>query len=178
MNTKIFALLTENLQTAFKLPKYADLVFDAHTCVDRLPWTPARFRKFKATIESALGFDCEFDGTVQELVDRFDRRYLHVFFGEIWKPRTGDYNYTGWQLADEINQHAPKNVLDVGVQSTSTVVTILNSGLHTVSTCWHPEGDFILGLILAYSGKMARGLISLLGILLWSKNLKSNTIYD
>jgi SAM-dependent methyltransferase len=114
MNTKIFALLTENLQTAFSLPKYADLVFDAHTCVDRLPWTPARFRKFKATIESALGFDCEFAGTVQELVDRFDRRYLHVFFGEIWKPRTGDYNYTGWQLADEINQHAPKNVLDVG----------------------------------------------------------------
>jgi carboxypeptidase Taq len=36
------------------------------------------------------------------------------FFSEIWKPRTGDYDYTGWQLADEINALNPESVLDVG----------------------------------------------------------------
>jgi SAM-dependent methyltransferase len=114
MNTKIFALITENLQTAFNLPKYADVKFEPDTRVDQLPWTPARFRKFKAAIETALGFNCEFDGAIRELVEQFDRRYLHVFFGEIWKPRTGDYNYTGWQLVEEVNKAKPKAVLDVG----------------------------------------------------------------
>lgn len=114
MNTKIFALLTKNLSITFNLPKYADIKIDADTAVDQLPWTPARYRKFKDVIESELGFTCEFNGTVKELVDQFDRRYLNVFFGEIWKPKTGDYNYTGWQLADEVNKHNPKNVLDVG----------------------------------------------------------------
>lgn len=36
------------------------------------------------------------------------------FFSEIWKPRTGDYEHTGWELAEEINKLNPERVLDVG----------------------------------------------------------------
>lgn len=114
MNTKIFSLITENLTRSFSLAKHSHLKFERDTRVDQLPWTPVRYRKFREAIERELGFPCEFNGTIEELTDQFDRRYLQVFFGEIWKPRTGDYNYTGWQLADEINKHDPKNVLDVG----------------------------------------------------------------
>jgi SAM-dependent methyltransferase len=32
----------------------------------------------------------------------------------MWKPRTGDYDYTGWTLVDEINALNPTSVLDVG----------------------------------------------------------------
>jgi len=46
MNTKIFALITKNLNLAFNLPKYADIVIDKNTVVNQLPWTPARFAKF------------------------------------------------------------------------------------------------------------------------------------
>jgi hypothetical protein len=114
MNAKIFALLTENLQTAFKLPKYADLVFDRNTHVDQLPWTPARFRKFKDAMEAELSLDADYVGTIESIVADLDIRYCNRFFGEIWQPRTNDYNYTGWQLVEEINRHDPQAVLDVG----------------------------------------------------------------
>ena len=52
MNTKIFALLTKNLSEAFNLPKYANIVIDETTVVDQLPWTPARYRKFKDAVRS------------------------------------------------------------------------------------------------------------------------------
>jgi len=114
MNTKIFNLISKNLHEAFNLPKYKNVVIDADTVVDQLPWTPARYNKFKDAIEAELGFNCDFAGKLSDIVSEFDRRYLKRFFGEIWKPRTDDYNYTGWALADEINKQDPKNVLDVG----------------------------------------------------------------
>jgi hypothetical protein len=114
MNNKIFNLIKENLETAFGLPKYQPFVVTSDTVISQLPWTPARYRKFKDAIESTLGFGSDFSGSMADIVDDFDRRYLHRFFGEIWKPRTGDYNYTGWALAEEINKQNPKNVLDVG----------------------------------------------------------------
>lgn len=116
MNSKIFSLITENLRRSFNLAKYADLAnnIGPDTRIDQLPWTPARFRKFKEAIEQELYLECTFDGTVEEIVDNLDQRYLSKFFGEIWKPRTDEYSYTGWDLADEINKHDPKNVLDVG----------------------------------------------------------------
>lgn len=114
MNTKIFALLTKNLYSAFKLPKHADLVFDADTVVDQLPWTPSRFRKFKDAMESELMLDSDYVGTIKIIVDDLDTRYSNRFFGEIWQPRTDDYSYTGWQLAEEINRQDPRAVLDVG----------------------------------------------------------------
>lgn len=86
----------------------------ADTVVENLPWTPARYRKFKDAIEGELQLSSDFQGTVADIVNDLDLRYMHRFFGEIWKPNTDRYNYTGWALADEINKHDPKNVLDVG----------------------------------------------------------------
>ena len=52
MNTKIFNLIKENLHSAFNLPKYQNIVIDENTRVDQLPWTPARYRKFKDAVEA------------------------------------------------------------------------------------------------------------------------------
>lgn len=114
MNTKIFALITKNLHTAFSLPKYSDITINRDTEVDQLPWTPARFRKFKDAMYSELSLDSDYVGTVEKIVNDLDTRYCNRFFGEIWQPRTNDYNYTGWQLVEEINKQDPKAVLDVG----------------------------------------------------------------
>lgn len=114
MNTKIFALLTKKLQEAFNLPKYNKIVIDTDTVVDQLPWTPARYRKFKDAVEAELHLDSGYVGTVREIVADFDRRYLLRFFGEIWKPRTDSFGHTGWALGEEINKQGFKSVLDVG----------------------------------------------------------------
>jgi hypothetical protein len=114
MNTKIFNLLQKNLQLAFNLPKYATITIDADTNVHNLPWTPARYSKFKDAVEAELCLPCEYRGTLREIVDDLSERYTHRFFAEIWKPRTGDYEHTGWELADEINKLNPERVLDVG----------------------------------------------------------------
>ena len=114
MNTKIFNLLTKNLQTAFNLPKYADISINADTVVQDLPWTPARYSKFKDAVEAELSLPCDYMGTLRSIVDDLSERYILRFFSEIWKPRTGDYEHTGWELADEINRLNPQKVLDVG----------------------------------------------------------------
>ena len=114
MNTLIFGLIKKNLEEAFKLPKYSKLVFDENTIVDQLPWTPARYRKFKDAVESELQLTSDFIGTIKEITDDFSERYTHRFFGEIWKPRTDEFTHSGWQLADEVNKLNPKSVLDVG----------------------------------------------------------------
>jgi hypothetical protein len=116
MNSKIFALIKENLEVAFNLPKYQKIFnqIDENTILDQLPWTPARYRKFKDSVENELQLSCDFIGSIKDCVEDLDRRYLKRFFGEIWKPRTDDYNYTGWALTEEICKQNPKNVLDVG----------------------------------------------------------------
>ena len=114
MNTKIFSLITKNLQNAFILPKYSKISITEHTVVDQLPWTPARYSKFKDAVEAELSLPCEYRGTLQEIVSDLSERYTHRFFAEIWKPRTGDYEHTGWSLVDEINALNPESVLDVG----------------------------------------------------------------
>jgi SAM-dependent methyltransferase len=114
MNTKIFNLLQKNLQIAFDLPKYAAISIDADTNVQSLPWTPARYSKFKDAVEAELGLPCEYRGTVREIVADLSERYTHRFFSEIWRPRTGEYDHSGWTLVDEINQLNPERVLDVG----------------------------------------------------------------
>jgi len=114
MNTKIFNLLTKNLHQAFDLPKYADISIMADTVVQDLPWTPARYRKFKDAVEAELSLPCDYVGSLQAITNDLSERYITRFFGEIWKPRTGDYDYTGWELADEINKQNPRSVLDVG----------------------------------------------------------------
>jgi hypothetical protein len=114
MNTKIFNLLTKNLQTAFNLPKYATISITVDTQVQDLPWTPARYRKFKDAVEAELSLPCDYIGTLRQITDDLSERYILRFFSEIWKPRTGDYEHTGWDLADEINRLNPERVLDVG----------------------------------------------------------------
>jgi hypothetical protein len=51
MNTKIFKLVKENLELAFNLPKYSKISIDENTIVQDLPWTPARYSKFKDSVE-------------------------------------------------------------------------------------------------------------------------------
>jgi SAM-dependent methyltransferase len=114
MNTKIFNLICKNLQDSFNLPKYANITINADTQVQNLPWTPARYRKFKDAVEAELSLPCDYVGTVRSIVDDLSERYILRFFSEIWKPRTGDYEHTGWELADEINKLNPEKVLDVG----------------------------------------------------------------
>lgn len=114
MNSKILNLLLENLNLAFSLPKYNSLRIDPETRIDYLPWTPARFKKFKDKIENTLGVESEFVGTVKECVADLDIKYLSWFFGEVWRPRTEKYQYTGWPLVDMIKKHNPARVLDVG----------------------------------------------------------------
>jgi hypothetical protein len=104
----------QNLHTAFALPKYANISIDADTQVQDLPWTPARYRKFKDAVEAELSLPCDYIGTLRSIVDDLSERYILRFFSEIWKPRTGDYEHTGWELADEINKLNPERVLDVG----------------------------------------------------------------
>lgn len=114
MNTKIFTLIQKNLQSAFNLPKYQKIIIDADTQVDQLPWTPARYTKFKDAVEAELSLSCDYAGTLRSIVDDLSERYILRFFSEIWKPRTGDYEHTGWELADEVNKLNPASVLDVG----------------------------------------------------------------
>ena len=114
MNTKIFNLIAKNLQQSFNLPKYANISIDADTQVQSLPWTPARYSKFKNAVEAELQLPCDYVGTLREIVDDLSERYILRFFSEIWKPRTNDYEHTGWQLVDEVNALKPEKVLDVG----------------------------------------------------------------
>lgn len=115
MNTKIYKLIQKNLYGAFSLPKYQHIIVAPDTVVDELPWTPARYRKFKDAVEAELALeDCSFNGPLLKIVDTISERYIKRFFGEIWRPRTDDYDYTGWQLAETIAKQNPKNVLDVG----------------------------------------------------------------
>jgi len=114
MNSKIFSLLQKNLQSTFNLPKYSKISIDADTKIDQLPWTPARYRKFKDAIEAELSLPCDYVGTLREITDDLSERYILRFFSEIWRPRTNDYSHTGWELAEEVNKLNPKKVLDVG----------------------------------------------------------------
>lgn len=116
MNTKIFELLRKNLLLAFNLPKYAKIsqAISETTAVDQLPWTPARYRKFKDAVEAELHLSCDYVGTLGDITTDLSDRYISRFFGEIWRPRTDDYSHTGWQLAEEVNKLNPKSVLDVG----------------------------------------------------------------
>lgn len=116
MNSKILKCIEEKLQEAFNIDKYEyvkhKIKLDAR--LDDLPWTPARKKKFIQKLESTFGVPIELDGTIGDLVERTDVRYLNWFFGEVWKPRTEQYQWTGYRIAEEICRANPKKVLDVG----------------------------------------------------------------
>lgn len=116
MNSKIFNHIHKKLEDTFHLPKYDEIrsAFSADTELSELPWTPARKLKFQQELESTFGVPIELEDTLAELVERTDVRYLNWFFGEIWKPRTEQYHWTGYRIAEEICRADPKRVLDVG----------------------------------------------------------------
>ena len=139
MNKKIFNLIMQNLEVAFALPKYDQvrLQLCKDTRVDFLPWTPARKNKFETVIQQQLGFEeANFKGTVEEIVERLDQQYLARFFGEIWKPNTEKYHYSGWSLVDLINNQNPQNVLDVGCGYNPFKTRIANlTGIDPYNNC-------------------------------------------
>jgi hypothetical protein len=116
MNSKILKCIEENLQETFNIDKYEYVRHTIKTDVklEDLPWTPARKKKLIQKLESTFGVPIELDGTIGELAERTDVRYLSWFFGEVWKPRTEQYQWTGWRIAEEICRAGPRNVLDVG----------------------------------------------------------------
>jgi len=116
MNSKILKCIEENLQETFNIDKYEYVKYTIKTDAkfDDLPWTPARKKKFIQKLESVFGVPIELDGTIGDLVERTDVRYLTWFFGEVWKPRTEQYQWTGYRIAEEICRADPKRVLDVG----------------------------------------------------------------
>jgi len=117
MNTRIFNLIKKNLEVAFNLPKYQAIQnsLTEFTKIDSLPWTPARLKKFEESIDKELQLGpLNLTGTISEVVDRLDKKYLNRFFGEIWKPSTDVYQYSGWKIVEEINKEQPKAVLDFG----------------------------------------------------------------
>lgn len=116
MNNKIFTYIQKKLQDTFHLAKYGEIraAIEADTHLEDLPWTPVRKLKFQQDLESTFGVPIELEGTVADLAQRTDVRYLNWFFGEIWKPRTEQYQWTGYRIAEEICRMNPEKVLDVG----------------------------------------------------------------
>ena len=118
MNRKISTFLIQNLKDSFKLSRW-DSVRDGinlTTVVDSLPWTPARKQKFKDTVLQTFQLDdINLESTVADLTQDIDMKYSARFWGQgVWQPRTDVYQYTGWNVVDEINKRGPRKVLDVG----------------------------------------------------------------
>lgn len=117
MNNKIFNFLLKNLEETFNLPKYAEIrnSFNTKTMISELPWTPARFEKFKDKVATTFDVDnINYDGSIIDLTNDIDTKYSARFWGGIWQPRTEVYQYTGWGIVDRINKANPRAVLDVG----------------------------------------------------------------
>ena len=116
MNTKISAYILEKLCQTFDLPRYDAIRdnFSTETDLDTLPWTPVRRQKFVQELSEEFDFAVDITGTVHAVTDRTDQRYMSRFFGEVWRPRTEEYTYSGWSLVDKINAANPRRVLDYG----------------------------------------------------------------
>lgn len=117
MNNKILTYLLENLRNAFKLERWDNIRshIGQNTVVTELPWTPKRLERFKQDIAETFDIDPSVDGTVLDIMNDIDIKYSTRFWGGgVWQPRTDQYQYTGWNIVDEINKREPKAVLDVG----------------------------------------------------------------
>lgn len=117
MNQKIIDYLLKNLRESFKLERWEEIRKDLgmHTVVDDLPWTPRRLEKFKQDIVDTFDIDPNMTGTVLDVSEDIDHKYATRFWGGgIWQPRTDVYQYSGWNIVEEINGIDPKAVLDVG----------------------------------------------------------------
>jgi SAM-dependent methyltransferase len=117
MNTKILSHVLENLRAAFNLDRWTQIrdSINCDTDIIALPWTPKRREKFVAELAKTFDVDVRLQGRVIDLVQDIDHQYSARFWGGgVWQPRTDVYQYTGWNIVDEINQRNPRRVLDVG----------------------------------------------------------------
>lgn len=117
MNTKILKYLTENLKNTFNLERWKEIQssIDSDTAIMSLPWTPKRLDKFRQDIVDTFDVEVDIDTTVFDLSERIDELYSARFWGGgIWQPRTDVYQYSGWNIVDDINKQNPRAVLDVG----------------------------------------------------------------
>jgi hypothetical protein len=117
MNTKIFNHLTEKLRETFNLPRWYHIrtSIAADTIILDLPWTPKRLEKFKDDLANLFDVEIDLSGSVTNVTADIDDKYAARFWGGgVWQPRTDVYQYTGWNIVDEINKLSPKAVLDVG----------------------------------------------------------------
>jgi SAM-dependent methyltransferase len=121
MNTKILQYLLKNLEESFKLERWSDIrdAIGKDTVINQLPWTPVRFKKFLEDVNTTFDINVEQNiygnKTVTDLSDYIDQEYSARFWGGgVWQPRTDLYQYSGWNIVDEINKRNPKAVLDVG----------------------------------------------------------------
>lgn len=117
MNRKILNHLLKNLNEAFKLDRWKEIreALNEHTRIEDLPWTPKRKEKFFLDLQDTFDVEPRQDGTVLDLSEDIDYKYAARFWGGgVWQPRTDQYQYTGWNIVDEINKREPRAVLDVG----------------------------------------------------------------
>jgi len=118
MNKKIYNYLLKNINEAFKLERYAEVrdSLNKDAIINELPWTSKRLEKFMHDIDHTFhSLDLEYKGTLEDFTNQIDEKYMSRFWGgEIWKPRTDSYRFTGWNIVKEINDLNPKAVLDVG----------------------------------------------------------------
>jgi SAM-dependent methyltransferase len=117
MNTKIFNHLVEKLRETFNLPRWDQIrsSIAADTIILDLPWTPKRLEKFKDDLANLFDVEIDLSGSVTKVTADIDDKYAARFWGGgVWQPRTDVYQYTGWNIVDEINKLNPKAVLDVG----------------------------------------------------------------
>jgi len=115
MNRKIFNHLRENLRDAFNLPRWDAIrdSIDENTMVLELPWTPKRLEKFTAQLSKSFDVDINLSGSLSAVTEDIDEKYQTRFWSA-FQPRTDVYQYTGWNIVDEINKRNPRAVLDVG----------------------------------------------------------------
>jgi SAM-dependent methyltransferase len=118
MNLKIYNYLIEKINKSYKLDRYEKIRsnISKDTVLGNLPWTHKRWEKFKSDIcETFQGLDLEFIGTIEQFVNHIDYKYQsRVWGGEMWKPRTEVYRFTGWNIVKDVNDLKPRAVLDVG----------------------------------------------------------------
>lgn len=117
MNHRIYNMVISKLKDILKTAQYENVInsLSPKTNLEDINWTPARLEKFKKSVAEELQMeDIEIKETIQTTVDTLDKKYLSRFFGEIWKPTTDQYQYSGWGLVDLINNQNPKRVLDFG----------------------------------------------------------------
>lgn len=121
-NNKIIEYLTTNVKSAFNLDRWTSIVdmIDSNIVVSSLPWTPVRFAKFKKDLSDTFSLteadatSLNFDLSIESLSKAIDYLYSKRFWSTIWQPKTDTYQYTGWNIVDEVLKDAPGAVLDVG----------------------------------------------------------------